>query len=155
MAEPVSKDLDPDQFVELLKRTLDKLGNLDLSGRVTFDRSKPMKDGGFYGNVYTGTYDSPEHGKTIAVAIKCLRQVSPSVEKVAAKEIYIWSKLDHPNLLRLLGFIKDEGNLPSLVSEWMNNGSVLEYVKSHPDCDVIHLILGIAKGLENTFTRGT
>ncbi|KAI5115606.1 hypothetical protein M0805_009283, partial [Coniferiporia weirii] len=129
-----------------------RLSHLNLSGRVTFDRLKPMKGGGFYDIIYTGTHESLERGKVI-VTIKCLRHLNSSSAKIMAKEIYIWSELDHPNLLRLSGFIIDEENLLSLVSERMENGSVLEYVKSHPECDVIRLILGIAEGLEYLHKR--
>ncbi|KAI5116146.1 hypothetical protein M0805_001130 [Coniferiporia weirii] len=144
--------LAPQQTLDdLLKVTLDRLSFLDLSGCVTFDRLKPMKDGGFY-VVYTGICDSLERGKVI-VTIKCLRNLNSVSAKIMAKEIYIWFKVAHPNVLQLLGFIINEENLLSLVSERMENGSVLEYVKSHPECGVIHLILGIAKGLEYLHER--
>ncbi|KAI5116781.1 hypothetical protein M0805_008735 [Coniferiporia weirii] len=140
---------------DLLKGTLSKLIHLDLTSRVTFDRSSTAtKNIGSYGDVYTGTYDWPGRGK-VTVAIKCLRNLNPGITKVVAKEIYIWSKLDHRNLLRLQGYITiTEGNLPALVSEWMENGTVLNYVKSHTDCDVMHLILGLAEGLAYLHDNG-
>ncbi|KAI5120170.1 hypothetical protein M0805_008437 [Coniferiporia weirii] len=135
---------------ELAEVTLTKLEHLDLTGRVVFDRSGPPQAHGGFADVYTGTYDSPEHG-TMTVAIKCMRVfpkfgTNNAANKILTNEIYIWSKLDHPNILPLQGFIVERG-LPLLVSEWMENGSVLDYVKCHPECDVMHLILGIAEGL--------
>ncbi|KAI5116148.1 hypothetical protein M0805_001131 [Coniferiporia weirii] len=142
----------------LLELSLSGLSHLDLTGHVTFNSSEHPKHRGGFGDVHTGTYESPDRGN-LTVAIKCLRRFNQGeagvVEKIAAKEIYIWSKLMHPNLLRLEGFIREEGTiLPSLVSEWMEGGSVLEYVKKHSGCDVLHLILGIAEGLEYLHSSG-
>ena len=56
-----------------------------------------------------------------------------------AKEIRVWSTLIHPNILPLLGFII-EGGYPSLVSEWMDNGTASQYVKDHPECDLVAIV---------------
>ena len=45
----------------------------------------------------------------------------------------IWAKLDHECVLPLLGyFMEGEGMLPSLVSEWMERGTVDVVMKSYP-----------------------
>jgi serine/threonine protein kinase len=44
------------------------------------------------------------------------------------RELRLWANLNHPNVLAFLGFTLVERS-PSLVSEWMDNGTVLEYVK--------------------------
>ena len=47
------------------------------------------------------------------------------------KEIYVWSKLHHSNVLPLLGYTFDrDTGFPVLVSEWMENGNALSYVRS-------------------------
>ncbi|KAI5119290.1 hypothetical protein M0805_008205 [Coniferiporia weirii] len=135
---------------ELLRLSLTKLEDFNITGRVTFQRLNILKGRGGFGDIHTGVYKSPDRGD-LAVAVKCLRQVGQDtiIAKTAAKEMYIWSKLIHPNLLRLEGFITEEGyDLPSFVSEWMKNGSVLEFVKKRTECDVMRLILGTAEGLE-------
>ena len=54
------------------------------------------------------------------------------VTKKLAKEINIWSKLDHPNVLPLLGYYTEGGVYPHLISEWMENGPLSRYVKVLP-----------------------
>ncbi|KAI5120172.1 hypothetical protein M0805_008439 [Coniferiporia weirii] len=141
---------------ELLESTVSSLSRLNITGRVTFNRSDPPHGGGGYGDVYSGIYECPGRGQ-MAVAVKRPLYYSQddSSVKITAKELYVWSKLEHPNLLRLEGFITEEGRpLPSLVSEWMENGSILGYVKQRAECDMIHLILGIAEGLKYLHGNG-
>ena len=46
------------------------------------------------------------------------------------KELTVWSKLKHPNVLSLLGYYV-VGNYPHFISEWIENGTVQTYVKKH------------------------
>ncbi|THH09476.1 hypothetical protein EW145_g1993 [Phellinidium pouzarii] len=135
---------------ELLEKTIADLDYLNLSGRVTFDTPGQFIVHGGYGEVYTGNCKFP-NGEQAKVAIKRIRfsvKEGNTIIKIIVKELYLWSKLNHPNVLPLRGFIIDETGFPSLISEWMDNGSVLEYAQKHPDCDtIIHLSLGIAEGL--------
>ena len=50
-------------------------------------------------------------------------------------EIRIWAKLEHENVLPLKGFYF-EGNelMPNLVSEWMEDGTLDEYVVKLVPC---------------------
>ena len=68
------------------------------------------------------------------------------------KEIRIWSRLAHKNILPLLGFII-EGEYPSLISEWMENGTALKYVKRNPECDILELVGGLVLASENVLTK--
>ena len=43
------------------------------------------------------------------------------------KELTIWSKLRHPNVLPLLGYYY-EGNCPCMISEWMEYGNAVDYM---------------------------
>ena len=38
----------------------------------------------------------------------------------------IWSRLDHDNIVRLIGFSNDCGELPSFVSPWFDKGSLVD-----------------------------
>ena len=50
------------------------------------------------------------------------------------KEVYVWSKLSHPNVLPLLGFaICEETRFPLLISEWMYLGTAWTYVQTNQD----------------------
>ena len=57
------------------------------------------------------------------------------------RELEIWAKLHHPNVLPLLGFIVDaDSKYPSLVSEWMPNGTVLQYCMAYPTAGILDLV---------------
>ena len=60
--------------------------------------------------------------------------------KTLVREPYIWSKLKHPNILPLEGFYLEMDSYPSLVSGWMENGTVLGYLRHHPDADILMLV---------------
>lgn len=82
----------------------------------------------------------------------------------------VWIKLDHPNILKFMGYVVEENGFPALISEWMGNGTVLDYVKKHPDTDVFSLVSllktrlcytpfieklrGISQGLEYLHKQG-
>ena len=44
------------------------------------------------------------------------------------KELYIWWKARHKNILSFLGFFIDDHEFLNLVSEWMGNGTLLDYL---------------------------
>ena len=48
------------------------------------------------------------------------------------KEVVVWKNLSHPNVLNLIGVpdTLEDGRF-SMVSEWMANGNIMEYVRSH------------------------
>jgi hypothetical protein len=119
--------------------------------------SIPLFTGGF-GNIYRGkTHD----GKL--VAIKSLRYThealigtDSSVLKVrkislkyitltkrfdqsAAHELYLWSKSKHSNVLELMGLIKFCDHI-AMVSPWMENGTVPQYLARRPEADRNQLV---------------
>lgn len=51
----------------------------------------------------------------------------------------MWSKLCHPNVLPLLGAAMDGARFV-MVSEWMANGNINEFVKANPDADRLELV---------------
>lgn len=53
--------------------------------------------------------------------------------------MHIWSKLDHVNVVKLLGYIVEDG-YPSIVLSWAPNGTVDQYVKGYPECDRVELV---------------
>jgi len=46
------------------------------------------------------------------------------------KEVVMWKNLRHPNVLPLLGVTMSYGHF-AIVSEWMTNGNINEFVKAH------------------------
>lgn len=73
--------------------------------------------------------------------IACL--LSTTALQVLARELEIWAKLRHPNVLPLLGYIvDDDARYPALISEWMSNGTVLQYCIAHPAACIVNLVSG-------------
>ncbi|THH09474.1 hypothetical protein EW145_g1995 [Phellinidium pouzarii] len=136
---------------------IENLRGKNLKGRIVFDNKNQSYANGSYGEVYTGSLKLTGGGE-VKVAIKSVRfslKDNNIVKKVVARELYIWEKLDHINVLSLRKFILDDSGIPSLISDWMENGSVLDFVKSKPnECNVAHLIHGIAKGLAYLHENG-
>ncbi|TDL17293.1 kinase-like protein, partial [Rickenella mellea] len=54
----------------------------------------------------------------------------------------------HKNVLPLLGYCTDLSPALCMISPWMSNGTVDEYVKTHGDADTVKLIEGMARGLD-------
>ena len=55
------------------------------------------------------------------------------------KEFVTWKALRHPNVLPLLGVIMTETEF-SMVSEWMPNGNITQFVTAHPDAKRFELV---------------
>ncbi|KAI0653255.1 kinase-like domain-containing protein [Cubamyces menziesii] len=105
---------------------------------------------GFWSDVYKGKWA----GRT--VAIKVLAQTTP--RKLFIHEMSIWTKLQHPNVLELLGASSASGDPPwFFVSPYYKNGSLVTYLKGLPTletADVLKIILEIAQGMEYLHCRG-
>jgi hypothetical protein len=50
-----------------------------------------------------------------------------------------WKTLDHPNVLPLLGVMMSNNQF-AMVSEWMVNGNVNEYVQKHRNVNPFELV---------------
>ncbi|KAJ7489234.1 kinase-like domain-containing protein [Mycena latifolia] len=87
-----------------------------------------------------------------SVAVKIMRLFRDADVKAALKdfgrEALIWRQLSHPNLLPFFGLYYLDNRL-CLVSLWMENGDILEFLRIAPaDTDRPSLILDVAMGLE-------
>ena len=51
----------------------------------------------------------------------------------------MWKTLQHPNLLPLIGVTMTETQF-AMISEWMVNGNVNDFVKARPDVDRFGLV---------------
>ena len=51
----------------------------------------------------------------------------------------MWSAFRHPNVLPLLG-VTMTGPRFAMVSQWMANGNINEFVKVHPEADRLELV---------------
>lgn len=58
-----------------------------------------------------------------------------------AREIYAWSKCKHPNVHQLVGVATFRDQI-CIVSSWMQNGSLVEYLASKPSEDRYRMVRG-------------
>ncbi|KAF8602298.1 kinase-like protein [Ceratobasidium sp. AG-I] len=62
------------------------------------------------------------------------------------RETHIWSKMKHENIQQLLGIVLFQGRL-GMVSSWMDNGNLQEYIKANPHVDRYKLCPDVATGV--------
>lgn len=53
--------------------------------------------------------------------------------------VVIWKNLHHPNVLPLLGTATTDDQFTA-ASKWMTNGNINEFVKVHPDANLLELV---------------
>ncbi|KAG2151038.1 kinase-like protein [Suillus bovinus] len=99
-------------------------------------------------DIWEGYYLNKER-----VAIKILRAVhcGPQTLRRFKREAEIWKLMweaDHgEHILPFYGFCQNDGPFPYVVSPWMVNGTVDEYIRKHPIVDHYALIKGICEGV--------
>ena len=54
--------------------------------------------------------------------------------KEMIREFVLMHKLNHPNVIPLVGICLDSGPSPFIVLPFMENGSLLSYLKANRDC---------------------
>jgi len=90
--------------------------------------------------------------ETTRVVIKLLRILSRHdtdgvrARKRLNREVYVWHRLDHPNIARMFGTSYHMGGRPAMVLEWYQNGSASEYLKKNPFADRKLLVLILPEG---------
>ncbi|CCM05082.1 uncharacterized protein FIBRA_07289 [Fibroporia radiculosa] len=110
----------------------------------------PVAAGGF-GDVYRARL-----GERF-IAVKSLRmdrdEILPTIRKDFCKEVLVWKYISHPNIVRFLGICQTERFAMCMVSVWMANGNIKEYLKKNPGENRIRLLLDVAKGLQYLHSR--
>ncbi|KAF9239435.1 kinase-like domain-containing protein [Melanogaster broomeanus] len=90
------------------------------------------------------------------VAIKCPKYVHSEsdlakVRKAFEREIGTWRRLNHPNILPLIGVTYEFGVLPALITPWMSEGSLTDFLeRNHKELtmeDRFTMLLEMANGL--------
>ncbi|CAE6460011.1 unnamed protein product [Rhizoctonia solani] len=112
----------------------------------------PIARGGF-GEVWKGALVSDEK-KTRPIAVKRLTMYTAAgdegvkkITKRTNRELSIWSRLRHRNILPLLGTCSFRGGI-GIVSGWQENGSAIEWVRTNPGVNRLELCKGICSGLK-------
>ncbi|KAK0449597.1 kinase-like domain-containing protein [Desarmillaria tabescens] len=96
-------------------------------------------------------------GQSLSGDIVCLKilrmNITPDIEKFLKrcyKEVLVWRMLRNPRVLEFYGvyIVKSQNDVRfGLVSPWLENGSVMEYIKAHPDFDRMKAIREVVDGL--------
>ncbi|KAF5356371.1 hypothetical protein D9758_009470 [Tetrapyrgos nigripes] len=95
----------------------------------------------------------------VKVAIKLLRVLSSNgydevkARKRLNREVYVWHRLEHPNIVTFLGTSYHMSGRPALVLPWFSNGCAPEYLRRNPHVDRLQLILDVARGLHYLHTK--
>jgi len=55
------------------------------------------------------------------------------------REIAIWRRLSHPNVLPVLGVSPKLFPL-CIITEWMTNGNIMDFASKHPEANRLHLV---------------
>ncbi|KAJ7477420.1 kinase-like domain-containing protein [Mycena latifolia] len=117
----------------------------------------PYAAGGF-ANVYKGTWEvagrelRPEAWQRRTVAVKVFLDRNAeglAFQRKLRREVDVWYRLDHRNIVPLLGITFDFGTSLSMVSPWLTKGTLHHYLKSsqpRPE-DLGLLLTDIIKGL--------
>ncbi|CAE6495386.1 unnamed protein product [Rhizoctonia solani] len=141
--------------IEILRK-LSENGYADITAQINIRKCSSTAIGqGGTGDVFQGYLVDGSK-----VAIKCPRNFDTSEEdgrealKAIAKEGYLWLKHRHANVLEIFGLALFRNHI-ALVSPWMENGTVLNYVKKQPTADRLNLCSQIACGLTYLHEQGT
>ncbi|CUA67323.1 hypothetical protein RSOLAG22IIIB_07360 [Rhizoctonia solani] len=115
----------------------------DITARLDMSKVGPAICNGGFGDVHCGALQNGDQ-----VAIKCLRMFGVNdgdgeQTKLAAHELYVWSKCRHRNILKLHG-VANYNNRISMVSPWMANGDLTRYLSNYPEADRYDLCSQVA-----------
>ncbi|KAG8901620.1 hypothetical protein FRC00_005928 [Tulasnella sp. 408] len=87
---------------EALEATFSELSHLLIKpARLTVEEEEAELGAGGFGEVYLATLDKSSTSRR-KVAVKQLRMVEASVR--LARELKVWAKVRHPNILELIGY---------------------------------------------------
>ena len=121
-----------------------------------YNRTEGPRHQGGFSDVWKGEYEGVEvavkvlrvYPKSDFVKIKrvgfpvCQRarvnRLVPTTQRFC-KEVITWKALRHLNVLPLLGVMMDNNQL-AMVSEWMANGNINKFIKTHRDANRFKLV---------------
>ncbi|GLB43188.1 putative protein tyrosine kinase [Lyophyllum shimeji] len=107
----------------------------------------PSAHGGF-----TDVWKGILNGCPVAIKVLRVYDTRRNFERhkhIFQQEIVSWRQLSHPNLLPLLG-VSDlgDGTLPALVSPWLENGNITQFLRTtSSQINRSQLMLDVARGL--------
>ncbi|CUA73249.1 putative WD repeat-containing protein alr3466 [Nostoc sp, PCC 7120] [Rhizoctonia solani] len=129
-------------------------GCIDLSSQMDTQQDAAMiVSGGGFGDIWKGQLHNGAKVAIKAWRTNAMGKCDYKTLKRAARELFLWSGMDHPNIHRLQGVIMLRDFYLGMVSEWMDNGNLHEYLLKSPDADRYQLCVDVASGLEYMHSR--
>ncbi|KAF9789483.1 kinase-like domain-containing protein [Thelephora terrestris] len=103
--------------------------------------NRPVASGGS-GDVYEGTLNGC---KACVKQVRVYSKDGPDkATKTLYKEAVMWKRLEHKNIVPLLGITTSP---LQLISEWIPGGTLTEYIGNNPNADLLGLVCDTAEGL--------
>ncbi|KXN88648.1 Serine/threonine-protein kinase sepA [Leucoagaricus sp. SymC.cos] len=120
---------------------------LELEG-VQCNMTHPITEGGF-ADIYKTNLES-EHACVKAIRLYERGGNNRQKLKAQAGEIILWAHSVHQNVLPFCGIYLSTEKVPRLcmVSQWMENGDLLQYLQKLPDTPRVPLLHDIISGLQ-------
>ncbi|KAK1217181.1 hypothetical protein PQX77_020189 [Marasmius sp. AFHP31] len=109
----------------------------------------PITAGGF-GDVWKGVVGASNEIVCLKIMKVYLNSDRVQLSKEYLREAILWRQMKHPNLLPCLGIYElEDSHQLCLISPWMENGNLVQYLKNTPEEDVSHYTLArdVAAGL--------
>ncbi|KAJ1300895.1 hypothetical protein OPQ81_003321 [Rhizoctonia solani] len=134
---------EPSQPSVISKQPTEQLVSTELSADQIFQALL----GGNFGDIWRGKLND---GTDVAVKVWRISWLSTENHKILkrlTREIYNWSKTNHANVHQLLGVMMFQGRV-GMVSRWMPNGNLQEYLSKHKTADRYQLCAQVSKGVQ-------
>lgn len=133
-----------------VRKIAKRVGVLPISFELdgVYKTNENAVSGGGFADIYLGRHLER------TVAIKVIRtstttEETERVHKEVCHEALLWKHLDHQHILPFLGVTKTVfAPRLGLVSPWMANGNILQYLERNPQADRLSLIFQSAFGLQ-------
>lgn len=143
-SSPISRKMDASEVVSQLVAH----GCQDLTSTLILSSfgEYPVSHGGF-SDIYRGLLLNGTQ-----VAVKALRvsvdsmSKDPKHLKHAARELHMWARCRHPNVIPLFGLAIFRDRI-GMIAPWMKYGNLLHYFEKVPNADRLNICVQICEGL--------
>ncbi|CAE6335724.1 unnamed protein product [Rhizoctonia solani] len=126
--------------LEILANIRDTVGQLDPQWSQD---SKDQEFQGGFGYIKKAVWNN----RLIAVKFLRDRQDGCSQKQPFRREVMVWHKLNHPNILPLLGVVSSGDTYLGMASPYMENGPASGYVHRNPEANVLQILCDVAAGM--------
>ncbi|KAF9644327.1 kinase-like protein [Thelephora ganbajun] len=106
------------------------------------------KENPLYQGEFTDVWKGKYRGREVAARVLRMSSIDDPerIRRRFCREVVAWKGLYHPNVLPLLGVTMIKNQFV-MVSEWMKNGNINEFVKKNPNANRLELLGDATRGL--------